>query len=513
MRRQAAQNPTMKPTALLLLCLATCRLAAADWVPLFDGKSFDGWNFKGGKAEYRIENGEIVGVSVPKTPNSFLCTDKLYGDFILELEFKVDPNLNSGIQFRSNSLPDYKKGQVHGYQSEIDPSDRGWTTGIYEEGRRGWLNDLSANDPARFAFKQGDWNRVRIEAIGDRLRTFLNGVPAADLKDDMTARGFMALQVHNVPDKFAGLQVRWRNLRIQENPGAGSPETPRPVAPAAVLPDQPEVKKVAEGFTFTEGPALGPDGRIWFSDIPNERIHVYDPATGKTVLHREHTGRANGLMFTPAGALVACEGGARRVSRQEGTGEPTALTADFDGKAYNAPNDLDLDGRGGLYFSDPGYGRKPEEMFLGAEGVYYATPDKDRSKPAKVVRVIDDLVRPNGVLVSNDKKTLYVVDNGSNSLWAYPIQGDGKLGSGRKLCVFDPAEERGGDGLTSDQFGNLYIAANGIWVVDPEGRKLGVIEVPERPANCVFGPRGSQTLYITARTSVYAVKLPVDGRR
>jgi sugar lactone lactonase YvrE len=503
----------MKPTALLFFCLSACSLTAADWVPLFDGKSFTGWNFKGGKAEYRIENGEIVGVSVPKTPNSFLCTDKFYDNFILELEFKVDPNLNSGIQFRSNSLPDYKNGQVHGYQCEIDPSDRGWTAGIYEEGRRGWLNDLSTNDAARFAFKQGEWNKVRIEAIGDRLRTFLNGVPAADLRDDMTPTGFIALQVHGVPDQFVGLQVRWRNIRIQENPTSGTPDTPPPSAPTSIVPENYKVEKVADGFRFTEGPALGPDGRIWFTDIPNERIHIYDPATGQTSLHRENTGKANGLMFTPSGALLACEGGARRVSRQGANGEVTTFSAEFDGKSYNAPNDLDIDGRSAVYFTDPGYGRKPEEMFLGAEGVYFATPDRDRSKPAKVVRLIDDLVRPNGVLVSNDKKTLYVVDNGSNSLWAYPIEAPGKLGAGRKLCVFDPAEERGGDGLTSDQFGNLYIAANGIHIVDPEGRKLGVIEVPERPANCVFGARGSRTLYITARTGLYRVQLNVDGRR
>ena len=506
----------MKPTAFLttcLLALAASAAPAAEWVSLFDGKTFAGWTFKGGKAEYKIENGEIVGVSVPKTPNSFLCTEKLYSDFILELEFKVDPNLNSGIQFRSNSLPDYKNGQVHGYQCEIDPSDRGWTAGIYDEGRRGWLNNLANNDAARFAFKQGGWNKVRIEAIGDRLRTFLNGVPAADLRDDMTKQGFIALQVHNVPDKFAGLQVRWRNIRLQENPAEGTPEAPSAAAPASVLPENPEVKKLAEGFTFTEGPALGPDGKIWFNDIPNERTHVHDPATGQTTLHREQTGRANGLMFTPAGALLACEGGARRITRQEGAGEVTVISDSFDGKPYNAPNDLDIDGKGGIYFTDPGYGRKPEEMPLGVEGVYYATPDKDRTKPAKVIRVIDDLVRPNGVLVSNDKKTLYVIDNGANSLWAYDIQGDGKVASGRKLCVFDPAEQRGGDGLTSDEHGNLYVAANGIYVISPEGKLLGVIQVPERPANCVFGAKGTRTLYITAKTGFYSVKVNADGRR
>ncbi len=505
----------MKPPILLATCLAftTASGLAAEWIDLFDGKTLDGWTQRGGKAEYRIENSEIVGVSVPKTPNSFLCTEKNYRDFILELEFKVDTNLNSGIQFRSQSLPEYKNGQVHGYQCEIDPSDRGWTAGIYEEGRRGWLNNLSRNDSARFAFKQGDWNHVRIEAIGPRLRTFLNGVPAADLEDDMTPEGFIALQVHGVPDKFTGLEIRWRNIRLQENPEAGTPPAAATAAPAELWPAQPDIKKVAEGFQFTEGPALGPDGRIWFNDIPNERSHVFDPASGATSLHREQTNRANGLMFTPAGALLACEGGGRRLTRQEGSGEVTVLADSFDDKPFNAPNDLDIDGKGGIYFTDPGYGRKPEEMPLGVEAVYYATPDKDRTKPAKVVRVIDDLVRPNGVLVSNDKSVLYVIDNAANSLWAYDIQDDGSVKNGRKLCHFDPSEERGGDGLTSDEFGNLYVAANGIYVISPEGKQLGVIEIPERPANCVFGARGSRTLYVTARTSLYAVKLNVDGRR
>lgn len=499
--------------ALLCLCPALPFVTAAEWVPLFDGKTLHGWTQRGGKAEYRIENGEIIGVSVPKTPNSFLCTDKTYRDFILELEFKVDANLNSGIQFRSQSLPSYKNGQVHGYQCEIDPSDRGWTAGIYDEGRRGWLNTLSKNDPARFAFKQGDWNHVRIEAIGSRLRTFLNGVPAADLEDDLTPEGFIALQVHSVPDQFAGLEIRWRHIRLQENPKAGTPAAAAKSQPTELWSTPPEIKKVAEGFQFTEGPALGPDGRIWFNDIPNERTHIFDPASGTTTVHREQTGRANGLMFTPAGALLACEGGNRRLTRQEGGTPVTVLAASFDGKPFNAPNDLDIDGRGGIYFTDPGYGRKPEEMPLGVEGVYYATPDKDRTKPAKVIRVIDDLVRPNGVLVSNDKSTLYVIDNGTNSLWAYAIQEDGTLKDGRKLCVFDPHEERGGDGLTSDEFGNLFVAANGIYVINPEGKHLGVIDIPERPANCVFGARGSQTLFVTARTSLYAVKLNVDGRR
>ena len=178
---------------LVFLTLAASSCWAQDWIDLFDGKTLDGWSPKGGKAEYSVEDGQIIGIAVPNTPNSFLRTEKEYGDFILEVEFKVDSTLNSGVQIRSHSLPDYRNGQVHGYQVEIDPSDRGWSGGIYDEGRRGWLNPLSGNDKARYAFKQNDWNHYRIEAIGDRIRTWINGVPAADLVDSMTQKGFIAL--------------------------------------------------------------------------------------------------------------------------------------------------------------------------------------------------------------------------------------------------------------------------------------------------------------------------------
>lgn len=188
------------------------------FVPLFDGKTLSGWKQLGGAAKYTVENGQIVGTAVPNTPNSFLCTKKHYGDFILELEFNVSPKLNSGIQIRSNSFKEYRKGRVHGYQVEIDASSRAWTAGIYEEGRRGWLNPLKDNPKARKAFKQGQWNAVRVEAIGDSIKTWLNGVPAADLVDSMTQSGFIGLQVHGVGRKKdrLGEQVRWRNIRIKD---------------------------------------------------------------------------------------------------------------------------------------------------------------------------------------------------------------------------------------------------------------------------------------------------------
>ncbi|MGK0185763.1 MAG: hypothetical protein ACI9R3_001544 [Verrucomicrobiales bacterium] len=185
------------------------------------GDTFDGWKQLGGKATYEIANGVITGTSVPNTPNSFLTTEKHYSDFILEYEFMVDEELNSGVQIRSNSIPEYRNGQVHGYQVEIDPDtkrNRMWTAGIYEEGRRGWLNDLTGNDAARAAFKPGEWNKIRVKAIGDHLQTWLNDVPAADLIDAMTQSGFIGLQVHGIgrDESKIGKQVKWRNIRIAD---------------------------------------------------------------------------------------------------------------------------------------------------------------------------------------------------------------------------------------------------------------------------------------------------------
>jgi hypothetical protein len=185
------------------------------WQDLFDGKTLAGWTQKNGKAPYHVEEGVIVGTTKIGEPNSFLCTDLLYGDFVLELDFKVHPEMNSGVQIRSNSYPEYKNGRVHGYQVEIDPSARAWTAGIFDEARRKWLNNLEENPEAQKAFKQDEWNHFRVEAKGDSIKTWLNDVPAADLTDGMTARGFIALQVHGTKKKEP-MQIRWKNIRLQD---------------------------------------------------------------------------------------------------------------------------------------------------------------------------------------------------------------------------------------------------------------------------------------------------------
>lgn len=207
----------LKLLAIGLLCWACADGPKDDtpWTPLFNGTDLQGWSQKGGQAEYQVRDGMIVGRTVHDTPNSFLTTDKMYGDFILELEYRVDPTMNSGIQIRSNSFPHYQKGRVHGYQIEIDPSDRAWSAGIYDEGRRGWLVNLEGNPEAQQAFKQGQWNHYRIEALGDTLKTWINGVPAAHLIDGKTAGGFIALQVHSIgKDAQAGTEIAWRNINI-----------------------------------------------------------------------------------------------------------------------------------------------------------------------------------------------------------------------------------------------------------------------------------------------------------
>lgn len=188
----------------------------APWQDITPRAGLAGWRVTGGKALYTVVDGELVGRAVPGRNNSWLVSDAKYDDFIIEFEAKTDPALNSGMIFRGQSRPDYRNGVVHGYQAEIDPTKRAWSGGIYDEQRRQWLYTLGRNDAARRTFRSGDWNTYRVEAIGNRLRTLINGVPAADVADDMDASGFIAFQVHALPDEVAsrGPEVRFRKIRM-----------------------------------------------------------------------------------------------------------------------------------------------------------------------------------------------------------------------------------------------------------------------------------------------------------
>ena len=202
---------------LLVAMIATPSINAQQWVELFNGKNLKGWEKLDGMAEYRVENGEVIGTSRVGTPNTFMATMKIYGDFILEYEMKMDRGLNSGVQFRSVPTKPDGTERVNGYQVECDDHDnRPWAGGIYEEADRGWLYPMSNNMSVAKANKRGEWNKIRVEAVGHTIRTYINGVNFANLVDDARTEGLIALQVHGIGNKeqLAGKEIRWRNIRI-----------------------------------------------------------------------------------------------------------------------------------------------------------------------------------------------------------------------------------------------------------------------------------------------------------
>jgi len=210
----------------LVVLLTVTQLVTAQsnegWTSLFDGKTLNGWKKITGSADYKIEGDAIVGITVPNSPNTFLVTEKEYGDFVLELEVKIeDTTSNSGVQLRSHYNPEMNngrggKGRVYGYQYELDPSSRRWTGGLYDEARREWLYPLSLNPGAQHAFKLGEYNKVRVECIGNTIKTWVNGQSAAYVIDTVDKKGFIALQVHAIPKpEEAGEKIYWRNIRIQ----------------------------------------------------------------------------------------------------------------------------------------------------------------------------------------------------------------------------------------------------------------------------------------------------------
>lgn len=266
------------------------------------------------------------------------------------------------------------------------------------------------------------------------------------------------------------------------------------------------VQKLQSGFAFTEGPAADSAGNFWFTDIPRNRIHKVD-ASGTLSVFAEPSGHCNGLMLHDQ-YLLACEMDGRLKMFRLADAQQFVLAAEFEGKRFNAPNDLVIDNTGGIYFTDPRY-RAPEPWPQGTEAVYYRAPD------GKVTRLISDRKAPNGVILSPDEKTLYVIPSMEKQMWAYPVEAPGKLGTGRVLVELRqrPGETSGGgDGLTIDTAGNLYITSGlGIQVVSPAGQILGVITLPEQPANVTFGGKDRRSLIVTARTSVYSVPMTATG--
>ena len=255
------------------------------------------------------------------------------------------------------------------------------------------------------------------------------------------------------------------------------------------------VQNLAFGFVFTEGPAVDSEGNVLFSDIPNRSIHHWF-VDGELSLVTAASGGTNGLYFDAENNLIGCETQARRVTSRAADGTVTVLAERYEGKRFNKTNDLWIDPKGGIYFTDPHYGSGADALEMDGMHVYYITPNR-----SSVIRVIDDLVKPNGIVGTPDGRLLYVADHRGGKLLRY----NGRLTGKHELA------NRGSDGLILDEQGNLYATDRGVTAYNPKGKKILAVATPERPANLVFGGRDRKTLFITARTSLYSIRMNVRG--
>jgi gluconolactonase len=278
---------------------------------------------------------------------------------------------------------------------------------------------------------------------------------------------------------------------------------------AQEFPGMGKVTKVHDGFQFTEGPAYDGKKFLYFTDIPNDRIMRTDTKGGlETFL--EKCGHCNGLMFDGNGALVACRMDGELIVIDTTSKSIRTISDKYNKVRFNACNDLVVDKSGGIYFTDPRF-MAPEPWPQGKEAFYYRAAD------GEVTRLGDDLVAPNGIILSPDEKTLYVLPSMQKQLYAYSIKSPGVLENRRVLYEIKQPKEKGdsgGDGMSVDVKGNLYLTTDlGVQIVSPNGELLGIVEFPEQPANCSFGGPEMKTLYATCRTGLYAVDMPIAGHR
>ena len=265
------------------------------------------------------------------------------------------------------------------------------------------------------------------------------------------------------------------------------------------------ITKAGSGYSFTEGPAVDPDGNVFFTDQPNDKILKW-ANDGTISVFMEGAGRSNGLYFDNEGNLLSCADLNNELWLIDKAKKVTVLVKDFEGKKLNGPNDLWVDPNGGIYFTDPFYKREywtRTEKEIEKENVYFLSPDKK-----KLTVAASDFVRPNGIVGSADGKTLYVADINARKTYSFKINDDGAL-TDRKLFA-----EMGSDGMTTDNKGNVYLTGKGVTVFDSSGKQIEHINIDEPwTANVCFGGKGQKTLFVTASKSVYTLKMKVKGVR
>jgi gluconolactonase len=262
-----------------------------------------------------------------------------------------------------------------------------------------------------------------------------------------------------------------------------------------------QVERVVAGRQFSEGPVWSPEGYLLFTDIPANRIYKYTPGEGLEVA-RENSGAANGLALDSKGRLYTCEGGRRRVIRMDSAGKVEVLAERFEGQRFNAPNDIAVRRDGHLWFTDPAFGAQAGTRDMTFYGVYHLTPKGELSA------VHRSSTRPNGVALSPNGRILYVAYSDDRAVRAWDIDRSGAASAERVLIT---GIEGVPDGLKTDEKGNLYVTCRGVAIYSPAGKLIRMIETGETPANLAFGDPDLQTLYVTARTSVYRIRMPVKG--
>jgi gluconolactonase len=306
--------------------------------------------------------------------------------------------------------------------------------------------------------------------------------------------------------KYVNKQIKRLSLIFSKQLASGKLEAKSP-AFKNLFPKNAKIKRVATGFKFTEGPIWFPEDKyLLFSDIPANKIYKLAPE-GKVTVFREPSHNSNGLTRDKQGRLIACEHGQRGVTRTEKDGSITVLADIFQGKKLNSPNDVVVKSNGFIYFTDPPYGIKPEQQEQATQGVYRISPDNN-----EIIIVADDFIKPNGLAFSPDETKLYIDDSERRHIRVFDVQSDGTLTNGH--IFYDMKVDKPGlpDGMKVDAQGNIYCTGGGgVWVFSSQGNHLGTIVTPEVPANCAWGDEDYQSLYITASTSIYKIRVNIPG--